>query len=189
MMKKRQEKNDIMASRNAIQNFRSESQKAHHWPMHKLLPSLERKHFSNCLVISVTSTKLLLLGYITWIKLASPQFRMDKEKSWKIVERKSWKETIWSINQSRKGREHYLCGLLWCCRVLYPTNGDMQTQNETGADQWWTPGAVYACQEKGWLSNKGFISWLEHFINSVKATKENSVILVLAGHVSRTKIW
>ena len=41
------------------------------------------------------------------------------------------------------------------------------------------PGAVYSCQEKGWMSNEGFISWIEHFINSVKTTKENSVILVL----------
>ena len=50
------------------------------------LTSLEWKHFSKCWVISVTSTKLLLLGYITWMKLAS-QFRMGKEKYSAVVER------------------------------------------------------------------------------------------------------
>ena len=52
-----------------------------------------------------------------------------------------------------------------------------------------TNGGPWGClcmSKKGWMSNKGFSSWLEHFINSVNATKENSVILVLAGHATHT---
>lgn len=49
------------------------------------------------------------------------------------------------------------------------------------------PGAVYSCQEKGWMSHDGFLEWLEHFIKFAHPTKEDPVILILDGHVSHTK--
>lgn len=49
------------------------------------------------------------------------------------------------------------------------------------------PGAVYSCQDKGWMSNEGFITWLKHFITFVKPTKENTLVLVLDGHITHTK--
>jgi len=48
-------------------------------------------------------------------------------------------------------------------------------------------GAVYTCQEKGWMSNEGFIIWLKHFISSVKPRTDSKVILILDGHVTHTK--
>ena len=33
------------------------------------------------------------------------------------------------------------------------------------------PGAVYSCQDKGWMSNEGFVTWLKHFVYFVKPKK------------------
>ena len=49
------------------------------------------------------------------------------------------------------------------------------------------PGAVYSCQYKGWVSNEGFVTWLKHFVDSVKPTKEETVVLLLDGHVTHAK--
>ncbi|CAM1318676.1 Uncharacterised protein r2_g2668 [Pycnogonum litorale] len=49
------------------------------------------------------------------------------------------------------------------------------------------PGAVYSCQENGWMSNEGFLTWLKHFIEFAKPTKGSTVVLVLDGHVTHTK--
>ncbi|ESN95622.1 hypothetical protein HELRODRAFT_86484 [Helobdella robusta] len=48
------------------------------------------------------------------------------------------------------------------------------------------PGTVFSTQEKGWMSNDGFIEWLKHFISVVKPTKETKV--VFDGHVTHVKI-
>ena len=44
------------------------------------------------------------------------------------------------------------------------------------------PGAVYACQDKGWMPNEGFLTWLDHVINFAKPTKQCTVLLILDGH-------
>ena len=49
------------------------------------------------------------------------------------------------------------------------------------------PGAVYSCQDKGWMSNEGFVTWMKHFVDFVKPTKEDTVMLILDGHVTHTK--
>ena len=38
------------------------------------------------------------------------------------------------------------------------------------------PGAVYSCQDKGWMSNEGFVTWLRHFVDFVKPTKEETCV-------------
>ena len=48
-------------------------------------------------------------------------------------------------------------------------------------------GAVYSCQEKGWMSNEGFVTWLKHFIDCVRPQPCRKVVLVLDGHVTHTK--
>ena len=49
------------------------------------------------------------------------------------------------------------------------------------------PVAVYACQEKGWMSNDGFLTWMDHFIIFSKPTKQCTVLLILDGHVTHTE--
>jgi hypothetical protein len=49
------------------------------------------------------------------------------------------------------------------------------------------PGTLVTCQEKGWMSNEGFCSWLEHFIKEVRPTKEHPCLLLLDGHITHTK--
>jgi len=48
-------------------------------------------------------------------------------------------------------------------------------------------GAVYSCQEKGWMSNDGFILWLKHFIACAMPQHDRKVVLVLHGHITHTK--
>jgi len=48
-------------------------------------------------------------------------------------------------------------------------------------------GAVYSCQEKGWMSNDGFIIWLKHFIACARPQHDRKVVLVLDGHITHTK--
>ena len=52
---------------------------------------------------------------------------------------------------------------------------------ENRTDKWWTSGG------KGWVSNKGFVTWLCHFVDCVKPTKEETVVLILDSHVTHTK--
>lgn len=49
------------------------------------------------------------------------------------------------------------------------------------------PGTIFSTQEKGWMSNEGFLEWLKHFICVVKPSKESKVVLILDGHVSHAK--
>jgi hypothetical protein len=49
------------------------------------------------------------------------------------------------------------------------------------------PGTVFGTQEKGWMSNDGFLVWLRHFISVVKPSMQSKVILVLDGHVTHAK--
>ena len=49
------------------------------------------------------------------------------------------------------------------------------------------PGTVFSTQEKGWMSNEGFLEWLKHFISVVKPTKEAKVVLILDGHATHVK--
>ena len=44
--------------------------------------------------------------------------------------------------------------------------------------------AVYSCQEKGWMSNDSFITWLKHFIYCVRPQHDQKVVLVLDGHIT-----
>ncbi|XP_065650858.1 uncharacterized protein LOC136079024 [Hydra vulgaris] len=49
------------------------------------------------------------------------------------------------------------------------------------------PGTVFSTQEKGWMSNEGFLDWLNHFIKVVKPLKQSKVLLILDGHVTHSK--
>lgn len=49
------------------------------------------------------------------------------------------------------------------------------------------PGTVFSTQEKGWMSNNGFVEWLKHFIYIVKPVQSSKVVLILDGHVSHAK--
>jgi len=49
------------------------------------------------------------------------------------------------------------------------------------------PGTVFSVQEKGWMSNEGFIEWLKHFIYTVRPSKAAKVVLILDGHVTHAK--
>jgi len=49
------------------------------------------------------------------------------------------------------------------------------------------PGTVFCTQEKGWMSNEGFVDWLKHFIYTVKPSKDAKVVLILDGHVTHAK--
>ena len=46
---------------------------------------------------------------------------------------------------------------------------------------------VYSCQDKGSMSNEGFLTLLRHFVDFYKPTKEETVVLILDGHVIHTK--
>ena len=48
-------------------------------------------------------------------------------------------------------------------------------------------GAVFSVQEKGWMSNDGFLEWLRHFIYSVRPSKHAKVVLILDGRVTHVK--
>ncbi|XP_070208116.1 uncharacterized protein [Littorina saxatilis] len=48
-------------------------------------------------------------------------------------------------------------------------------------------GTVFACTDSGWIDTDTFIQWLRHFIQSVNASPENKVLLLLDGHTSHSK--
>lgn len=48
-------------------------------------------------------------------------------------------------------------------------------------------GTVFACTDSGWIDTDIFIQWLRHFIQSVNASPENKVLLLLDGHTSHSK--
>lgn len=49
------------------------------------------------------------------------------------------------------------------------------------------PGAIYRCQDKGWMDADGFYYWLSHFIDHTKPSTKKKVLLVLDGHSSHTQ--
>lgn len=49
------------------------------------------------------------------------------------------------------------------------------------------PGAMFACQESGWMNSEIFCKWLQHFIDTVHPSVDNKVLLLLDGHASHTK--
>jgi len=49
------------------------------------------------------------------------------------------------------------------------------------------PGSLVVCNESGWMDSDMYYAWLQHFIQVVKPSKENPVLLVLDGHTSHTK--
>lgn len=46
------------------------------------------------------------------------------------------------------------------------------------------PGTVGACSENGWIDNDLFLKWLHHFIDAVKPSQANKVVLIVDGHGS-----
>ena len=49
------------------------------------------------------------------------------------------------------------------------------------------PGAIVAISETGYINTELFIEWLKHFIDYVKPTVEEKVLLVLDGHTTHAK--
>ncbi|KAK6959556.1 jerky protein [Biomphalaria glabrata] len=49
------------------------------------------------------------------------------------------------------------------------------------------PGTIAVCNESGWMTADSFSEWMDHFINSVKPSKEKPVLLILDGHTSHSK--
>ena len=48
-------------------------------------------------------------------------------------------------------------------------------------------GSVSACHPSGWIQTYIFTKWFDHFVNFVKPSSEDPVVLVLDGHYSHTK--
>ena len=49
------------------------------------------------------------------------------------------------------------------------------------------PGSLVLCNASGWMEQDMFLAWLNHFIASVKPTKDMSVLLIMDGHCSHTR--
>lgn len=49
------------------------------------------------------------------------------------------------------------------------------------------PGTIARCHPSGWIQAHIFTDWLNHFINYVKPTQEDQVVLILDGHSSHTR--
>ncbi|XP_072389530.1 uncharacterized protein [Diabrotica undecimpunctata] len=50
-----------------------------------------------------------------------------------------------------------------------------------------TPGSILAVHPSGWVQSNLFTQWFKHFIDTVKPTKEFSVLLILDRHYSHTR--
>lgn len=46
------------------------------------------------------------------------------------------------------------------------------------------PSAVYCCSDNGWINERIFLEWLQHFYNVVKPTKDDPVLLIVDNHSS-----
>lgn len=44
--------------------------------------------------------------------------------------------------------------------------------------------SIAYCQENGWMNSEIFLKWLKHFVQHVKPSVENKVLLILDGHSS-----
>lgn len=49
------------------------------------------------------------------------------------------------------------------------------------------PGTIGDCHISGWIQSDIFTRWFKHFIESVKSTKEDPVVLVFDGHTTHTR--
>lgn len=49
------------------------------------------------------------------------------------------------------------------------------------------PGAIVTISDTGYINTDLFVQWLQHFINHVKCSKENKVLLLLDGHTTHSK--
>jgi hypothetical protein len=49
------------------------------------------------------------------------------------------------------------------------------------------PDSIAACHPSGWIQQDLFTHWMLHFVNHVKHTPENPVVLLLDGHNSHTR--
>jgi hypothetical protein len=49
------------------------------------------------------------------------------------------------------------------------------------------PGSIFAFHKSGWIQMDMFTTWFKHFINYVKPSAEDPVLLVLDGHFSHTR--
>lgn len=49
------------------------------------------------------------------------------------------------------------------------------------------PGSVYDCHPSGWIQSEIFTKWFKHFIDHVKPTEEDPVLLVFDGHFTHTR--
>lgn len=49
------------------------------------------------------------------------------------------------------------------------------------------PGSIFSCNESGWMNTEVFSTWFDHFLNHIKPTAEDPVLLFLDGHNSHTK--
>lgn len=49
------------------------------------------------------------------------------------------------------------------------------------------PGTIAATHPSGWMQLPIFTDWMAHFINFVKPTKEDPIVLVLDNHYSHTR--
>lgn len=48
-------------------------------------------------------------------------------------------------------------------------------------------GSIAECHPSGWIQSHIFTRWMQHFINHVKPSKEDPVLLILDGHYSHTR--
>jgi hypothetical protein len=49
------------------------------------------------------------------------------------------------------------------------------------------PGTVGVCHPSGWIELEIFTKWFQHFIENVKSSPDDPVLLVLDGHYSHTR--
>ena len=49
------------------------------------------------------------------------------------------------------------------------------------------PGSIAACHPSGWIQQHIFTQWLKHFIEFVKPSRKDPVLLILDGHYSHTR--
>ena len=49
------------------------------------------------------------------------------------------------------------------------------------------PGTVFTCNESGWMTTETFCLWMEHFVNYVKPSVDQPVLLILDGHTTHTR--
>ncbi|XP_066593618.1 uncharacterized protein [Prorops nasuta] len=48
-------------------------------------------------------------------------------------------------------------------------------------------GTIFACNESGWMKIDIFKEWFDHFVNLVKPSQDDPVLLIMDGHLSHTK--